>query len=266
MTKRKWLLVALALVCIVLLLTLERDRIFQPQDRSWQTIQERGVWRVGLDPSFPPFEDLDANGNPIGYDVDLAQEIADEWGVQAEIVTIGFDSLLDALQAGQIDSVVSALPYDERMTKDVAYSMPYFEAGIRLVVRTDSALTSAEQLTNQTVAVEWGSMGDMIGRRLQREQAALQLAPYSTPQEAVEALINDQTIDALLVDQVTVRTAQGNGAPIQAVGPALESNPYVIAMPHAAVTLQEKVASTLRTLQETGVMTKIESQWFDHSK
>ncbi len=94
--------------------------------------------------------------------------MAAAWGVQVEIVPIGFDSLLDVLQAGQIDSVVSALPYDERMTKDIAYSTPYFEAGIRLMVRADSTLAGAEQLTNQTVAVEWGSMGDMIGRRLQR--------------------------------------------------------------------------------------------------
>lgn len=266
MTKLKWLLIAVGLLGVVLIVTLERDQIFQPQDRSWQIIQERGVWRVGLDPSFPPFESLDANGKLIGFDVDLTHQIAAAWGVQAEIITIGFDSLLDALQAGQIDSVVSALPYDERMTEDVAYSIPYFEAGIRLVVRTDSTLTNADQLTNQMVAVEWGSMGDMIGRRLQRTQAGLQLAPYATPQEAIDALVNDPALDALLIDQVTVRTAQGNGAPIQAVGPPLESNPYVIAMPYAAVTLQEKVASALRTLQETGALAKIESQWFDHVK
>ena len=58
-----------------------------------------------------------------------------------------------------MDSVVSALPYDERLTKDVGYSEPYFEAGIRMVVRNDSGLTDATELAGRTVAVEWGSTG-----------------------------------------------------------------------------------------------------------
>src|SRR5690606_37665238 len=98
----------------------------------------RGTWRVGLDPSFPPFEMLDANGQIIGFDVALAQELAALWGLEVEFVSIGFDSLLDAVRTGQVDSVVSAYPYDPRLTRDVRFSTPYFEAGIRLAIRDDS--------------------------------------------------------------------------------------------------------------------------------
>ncbi|MCX6045400.1 MAG: transporter substrate-binding domain-containing protein [Chloroflexi bacterium] len=269
MIKHKWILFAVGLVVVILLGIgfFARDQIFPPEDRTWQTMQASGVWRIGTDPSFPPFEQLDANGQPEGYDIDLARQIATQWGLKVEIVSIGFDSLLDALQAGKIDSVISALPYDERLTQNVSYSAPYFEAGIRLAVRQDSPITSEEQLVALKVApkiaVEWGSTGDMVGRRMQREAPALQLIQFSTPEEAVNALVQDQTITALLVDQVTLRQMQGKGLRIKAIGPVLESNPYVIAMPHKASILQAKVEQRLLNLQASANATKLEKKWFD---
>lgn len=240
------------------------------QDQTWEAMAARGSWRVGLDPSFPPFELLDESGQPAGYDVDLARRMAAAWGLEAEIVPIGFDSLLDALRAGRIDSVVSALPYDPRATRDYAYSPPYFEAGVRLVARAGSPLTSAQSLTQsltqslagQRVAVEWGSMGDMVGRRLQRAGVALELVPFETPAEATAALEADPTLAALLIDQVSLREAQGRGAALAAVGPVLESNAYVIAMPRQATTLHERVAATLAQFQAGGTLAELEERWF----
>ncbi|CAN5730020.1 transporter substrate-binding domain-containing protein [soil metagenome] len=269
MIKRRWILLVLGLLVVILIGIgiFARDKIFPTEDRTWQTMKTNGVWRIGTDPSFPPFEQLDANGQPEGYDIDLARQIATQWGLKVEIVSIGFDSLLDALQAGKIDSVISALPYDERLTQNVAYSTPYFEAGIRLAVRQDSSLTSADQLATlklaPKVAVEWGSTGDMVGRRLQRETPAIQLIQFSTPEEAVNALVQDQTMSALLIDQVTLRQMQGEGKQLKAIGPVLESNPYVIAMPHKASILQAQVAQALGNLQTSAIVTKLETRWFD---
>ena len=238
------------------------SRLFSPQDHTWADMERRGAWRVGLDPSFPPFETLDESGAPVGYDVDLAYAIADEWGMDVEVVALGFDSLLDAVAAGKIDSAVSAMPYDPRATQDYAYSEPYFEAGVRLVVHEDSPITDTEGLAGGVIAVEWGSMGDMVGRRLQRDGLDVTLNPYETPEEAVAALIEDPTVDALLVDNITLRQAQGSGAAIQAAGPALESNAYVIVMPLRASTLHEHVQEALVTLREDGTLASLEDRWF----
>jgi polar amino acid transport system substrate-binding protein len=245
-------------------------RLFARQDSTWAEMQARGTWRVGMDPSFPPFEYLDesgansdaSSGLAVGYDVDLARLIADEWGLQAEIVPIGYDSLADALQAGRIDSVVSAFPLDTRLTRDLWFSPPYFEAGLRLVVRADSTISSTANLQGSTVAVEWGSLGDMLGRQLQREGIALQLRPFATPAEAVAALQSDTTLDALLVDQVSLRLAQGEGAMLVAVGPPLESNAYVVAAPLRAYDLHARIAETLLRFATDGTLAEVEARWF----
>lgn len=237
-------------------------RLFTRQDNTWREMQSRGTWRVGMDPSFPPFEDLTDDGVMVGYDIELARAMAASWGLEAELVPIGYDSLADALQAGRIDSVVSAFPYDPRLTRDLWFSEPYFEAGLRLVVRADSTITTTADLANRTVAVEWGSMGDMMGRRLEREGISLTLHPYATPDEAVAALVNDPTIDALFIDQVSLRQAQGQGAVIKAVGPALEANPYVLAAPLRAFDLQERIAATLTEFNADGTLSTLEAEWF----
>ncbi|MDE0462596.1 MAG: transporter substrate-binding domain-containing protein [Caldilineaceae bacterium] len=230
-------------------------------DETWLKMQERGSWRVGMDPSFPPFETLDAEGAPIGYDVDLAREIAATWGLEAEIVAIGYDSLLDALLVDRVDAVISAFPYNARMTKDVHYSPPYFEAGVRLVVGVDAAFEGTGDLDGGTVAVEWGSRGDAIARRLQREGAGYTRLPFASSEEAVEALASGGS-DALLIDGVTLRLAQGEGKQIRAVGAVLDEDPYVIAVSIKAPKLQSALLQALATLEEAGQLGMLEARWF----
>ncbi len=262
----RWGVAGLALLLLLAILAVRLTEgpgfLFLRQDHTWQTMQARGSWRVGMDPSFPPFEFLDEQGSPVGFDVDLARHLAQGWGLRLEIAAMGYDSLLDAVKAGQVDAAISAIPYDPRMTQDFAFSEPYFEAGVRLVVRQGSPIQAVADLAGRRVAVEWGSLGDMVGRHLQREDIAMELVPYATPQEAVDALVNDATIDALLIDNVTLREAQGQGAPIVAVGPALESNPYVIVLPLPASQLQEEVARALQAMVADGTLAELEARWF----
>lgn len=234
------------------------------EDSTWQRIQQSGVWRVGMDPSFPPFEMLDAAGQPIGYDVELAAALAERWGVELQIVAIGFDGLTDALIAGRVDSVVSALPYDPRLTEDLRYSRSYFEAGVRLAVANGSPIRGVDDLTGTRLAVEWGSIGDSEARKLERADPSIQRLPFPGPQEAVQAVL-DGSADGVLADGVTLRQMQGSGEAIQVVGPALDSNPYVIALPIDAHALQEAIDVALDEYVTTGFLAQLEDRWFSEA-
>jgi polar amino acid transport system substrate-binding protein len=237
-------------------------QFFARRDLVWAQMQEHRTFRVGLDPSFPPFEALDDGGVPAGYDVDLARALAQNWGLEVELVTLGYDSLVDALRAGRVDAVISAMPFDERLTKDVTYSLPYFESGLRLAAHPNVPLTTVDDLAGRRLAVEWGSAGDMFGRRLQREQAiALELVPFDTPAAALDAAAHG-VVDAVLADGVSLRLAQGQGLPLVAVGPVLESAPYVIVSPRRAPELAARIAEGLNSLQQGGALDQMEERWF----
>ena len=108
-------------------------------------------------------------------------------------------------------------------------------------------------------------MGDMVGRRLQKATPSLQLKPFDTPTAAITALVDERAVDAILIDHVTLRIAQVQGAPLITIGPVLESNPFVIAMPVRAHELQAAVAERLLALQNQGVIVDLEATHFQEA-
>ncbi len=249
-----WGLLALAVAAGAWLLLRPTD------DRSLQRIRDLGVLRVGIDPSFPPFETLDASGQIVGFDADLAQALAQRWGVRVQFESIGFDGLLDALWAGRIDAVISALPLEPRFSKDVAYSQPYFEAGLRLVTRTAAPIRSSADLTGRRLAVELGSEGDAEARRLRQRTPGLVLLTFAAPLDALQALLED-TADVALVDGITAQQFVTTHADVRLIEPALTSAPYVIALPVKARRLLTEVNQALHDLAETGVLQQLERKW-----
>ncbi len=167
--------VALALLAVVAAWFLART-FLGGRDATWARIQQTGVWRVGMDPSFPPFQDLDkATGKPFGFDVDLAEAIAARSGVRVEIAGVGFDQLVDAVAAHRVDSAISALPILEHRAKEVSFSTPYIEAGTVLVAPAGSPIGGPDDLAGRRVAAEWGSDGDAQARALQRRPGQVTL-------------------------------------------------------------------------------------------
>ena len=259
--RRLWATAALAILIAVASFFLWHT-VRRGEDEVWARIQRSGVWRVGMDPSFPPFESLDGEGQPIGYDVDLARAIAARWGVEVSFEGIGFDGLVAALWAHKADSVISALPVDPRLTRDVAYSIPYFEAGLLLVVAEGTTdIASPDDLAGRRLAVEWGSEGDVQGRELRRRLEGLTLLPFPLPQDALAAVVAGEA-DAALTDAISLRQFQREHGGLRAVGPPLVSVPYVVAMPRQAPKLLAAVNEALAALQEEGTLARLEEKWF----
>jgi polar amino acid transport system substrate-binding protein len=227
-------------------------------DGTLAQIKRRGTLRVGLDASFPPFESMSSDGKIVGLDVDIAKEIATDLDIQVELVNIGFDGLYDALLARRVDVVISGLPYDPRWTADVAYTANYFNAGQILVTRVDDAtINSVEDLTNRTVAIEWGSQADMEGRRLAKKMAGLTILREETAMDALEALFNKKA-DAAIVDAITGVSAFPRGLKIITY---LTDEWYAAAVHIESRELLEAVDRTLIRLQESGEMGRIQARW-----
>jgi polar amino acid transport system substrate-binding protein len=245
---------------LLIVATLIARQIAAGRDPVWTRIQERGVWRVGMDPSFPPFESLDAAGQPVGLDVDLARAIAERWGVRVELVGVGFDELTDAVAAHKIDAAISALPITEHRTVDVAFSQPYVEAGQVLAVPQDSIVTRVEDLAGLRVAVEWGSEGDAQVRRLQRELAG-GLTPLvrESVGDALDAVLAGDA-DAAIVDAISFALHRGATA-LRVVKEPVTRDPYVIVMPVAAPELRSAVNNALAALEADGTLDEIRGRW-----
>ncbi len=257
--RRVWLglLIVVGLVVVMLL----ARGIVLGRDRLWAHIQETGVWRVGLDPSFPPFEILDGTTQRlVGLDVDLAEAIAARWGVRVEFVGVGFDELMDAVSARRIDAAVSALPVIEHRTRDVAFSDPYIEAGTVLAVPLDSTIAGTADLAGKRVAVEWGSTGDAEARRLMRDlEGRLTPVVRESVNAALDAVLAGEA-DAALVDAISLALHPAADR-LRTAGEPLISDPYVIVLPVGAPNLLAEVNAALAALKADGTLDRIYDRW-----
>ena len=111
------IILILALVAAGVLVWLGQQR---PPDRYLEDIRTRGTLRVGIDPTYPPFESV-RDGQVVGYDVDLARAIAADLGVTLDVKALALDTLYDALAAGNVDVLVSAAA-DSPSLRDPAWS------------------------------------------------------------------------------------------------------------------------------------------------
>jgi len=245
------LVIGFALVSIATLTWLGQQR---PPDRYLDGIRAAGVLRVGIDPSYPPFETV-RDGKVEGYDAELARAIASDLGVRVEVVPLALDSLYDALAAEKVDMLISALPFIYERQRDVRYSLPYYQAGQVLVVPARTTkIASVNDLEGKRVGVELGSAADTEARRLARSSVkgmSVQNS-YQTADEVLNALAQG-SVDAVITDSTSAQAfLRGQAESVTVLSPPLTDEPYVIAMPVKAVGLAARVNATIARLAALG--------------
>ena len=106
------------------------------EERAASTATEELV--MGTNAEFEPFEYHDDANNIVGFDIEVAYEIADAAGKKLKIEDMNFDSLIPALQSGKVDLVIAGMSVDEERLKNVDFSDSYFNASQVIIVREES--------------------------------------------------------------------------------------------------------------------------------
>ena len=117
--------------------------------------------RVGMELAYPPFEMTDPQGKPTGVSVRLAEALGERLGREVKIENIAFDGLIPALKTGRIDCIVSSMTATPERARSIAFSKPYLETGLALLVSAKSPVKSADDLdaAGRVVAVKKGTTG-----------------------------------------------------------------------------------------------------------
>ena len=97
------------------------------------TIRKRGILRVGYNPESLPFSFFNANDELVGFDVEMAQILARELGVELEFIPFKKETLLQQLEKGQFDIAMSALIATTNLAERVAFSDSYLDINLGIV-------------------------------------------------------------------------------------------------------------------------------------
>ena len=234
-------------------------------DNSWERVQAAGVLRVGLDPTYPPFE-VDNGGNLVGLDIDLAKAIANDLELDIQFVYFGYDGLYDALATEQVDVLISALVIIPERTRDFSYSEPYFNAGEILIVPADNdTIETMADLGGKTVAVELGSLGHVEATEWAKRVENLEILTFSTADEAMTAVQqgNTHTAHAALTDAISGRLFLRDHDDLKRLPESVTVEPFALVVRSEDEQLLTILNQSLATLQQSGPLDQIEAKWLD---
>lgn len=135
-----------------------------------EKIQKNGKLVVGMSADYAPYEFhyIDENGKDVigGFDVDIANEIANKIGVDLVIQEMDFDALVSALPAGKVDLVISGMNLTEERAKVVDFSEVYYNSKHGILVRAEDAdkYQTFADLEGAKVGVQLGSTQEKIAK------------------------------------------------------------------------------------------------------
>lgn len=221
------------------------------------------VLRVGTEPAFAPFEfPKEGSKELTGFDIELVQALGKQMGYKVQIEGMGFDALIPALQAGNIDAAIAGMTITDERKKVVTFTDSYYTSGLMIMVRKDSTVKSIDDLKGKTIACQIGTTGENKSRTVE----GATVKAFNTQDEAALELKNGGC-DALIGDAPVIEyymTKAGKDF-AKTVGEKMEAEPYGIAVKKDS-KLADDFNKALAELKKSGEYDKLYTKWFGEKK
>ncbi|WP_078379499.1 transporter substrate-binding domain-containing protein [Sutcliffiella halmapala] len=216
---------------------------------------DEGKFTFATSGEFKPFSMTDGSGTMTGFDIDVAEAIAEELGLEPEQKKYTFASIVEGVKSGRFDAAVASHTITEERAVEVDFSTPYYYSGPQIFVRPDSDIETLADLEGMEVAVSRGSTYASI-----MDGVSDNVINYDSDVVALEALNNGRH-DAVVTDFVTGREAIGAGMTLEG-RELLERSEQAVGIAKGNEALLEAVNKALETLRENGKLAEISEHYF----
>ncbi len=210
----------------------------------------------GTNPEFPPFEYVTSSGvigEFDGIDMAIAKQIAEENGMTVAMESMEFDSLLVALQNGQIDAVIAGMTATDERRETVDFSTPYYTATQVMIVKEDSDIATAADMADKKICVVQGYTGEVCVQDMGYSYEA-----FKKGTEAVMELVNGKC-DVVVIDSATAQkyVSDNEGLKIVEDPSAFESEEYAIAVQKGNTELLDKINKSIEKMLADGTINEL---------
>ncbi|KMW46108.1 transporter substrate-binding domain-containing protein [Ralstonia insidiosa] len=222
-------------------------------------IQKAGVIRVAIPNDFPPFGSLGPDLKLQGYDIDMANLVAKELGVKAELVPVTSTNRIPFLTTGKVDIVISSLGKNAERAKVIDFTQAYAPFPKSVYGPKDASIKKPADLAGKTIGVTRGSTEDL---------ALSAVAPASATIKRYED--NNATAQSYLIGQVQLVTVGNIVA--NAVNERtklrqldlkfpVEDTPCYVGVAKGEPALLDKVNAAITKLKTDGRLNDLSQRW-----
>ncbi len=233
-------------------------------DTSWEDIQKKGYFILGLDDAFPPMGFKDEKGEIVGLDIDLAKEVAKKLGVEVKFQPVSWDGIILELNNKNIDVIWNGMTITEERQQKIAFTRPYLANRQIVVVKKDSDIKSKADLAGKVVGLQAGSSSRVALEKNVDvyESVKDKLVEFASNDEVLLDLRNGG-IDAAIVDEVVGRYyISKRPDTYEVLTEDFGDEEYGIGVRKGEDAFVKKLNEAMDELKAEGISATISEKWF----
>jgi len=224
---------------------------------SLPRVKEAGEISFAMSGGYPPFNFYNADNELVGFDVDVANEVAQRLGVNFKPVTTEWSGIIEGLRSGVYDGILGSMAVTEKRLEVVNFSTPYYYSGAQLLVKKDAPVTAPAQLKGKTIGVVTGTTFATDAEKLGAGDVKLYKDDTHTLTE-----LNNGVVDGVITDRVVGVNAMNSGKfDIALLGMPLRGEDIAVAFRKGDDSLLMEVNTVLAAMHKDGTLSTLSQKW-----
>lgn len=214
---------------------------------------------VATEGTYKPFSYHDESGELVGYDVEVAEAVAENLGVEVTFEETQWDAIFAGLDAGRFDTIANQVTITPEREADYVFSAPYtVSTGVLVVAADNDEITSFEDLdgrtTAQSLTSNWNELAQESGAEVEAVEGWAQAV----------ALLEQDRVDATINDSLTyldyANTEDASGIKVAAETEEESQSAFVVTPEREA--LAEAIDGALEDLRADGTLAELGEKYF----
>lgn len=255
------------LTAVMMLCVLCVPAFAEAADESLKKVQEKGELILGLDENFPPMGFKDADGNIVGFDIDVAAAVCEKLGVTLKCQPIDWSAKELELSSGAVDCLWNGMTITEDRKAAMEMSAPYCANAQVVCVKADSEIKTLADLSGKVVGLQAGSSAVEALNKAEELKASLAEAAEFDDYMVALMDLDAGNVDAVLIDEVVANYyITAKQADYRLLEEKLADEEYGIGFRKGDVALRDAVNEALTALYQDGSLNPILEKWFGNTE
>ncbi len=232
-------------------------------DTSLQTVKTKGTLVLGLDDSFPPMGFRNDDNQIVGYDIDLAKEVAKRLGVQLVPQSIDWNAKEQELNTRKIDCIWNGFTITDERKKAITFTKPYLRNAQVVVVKKGSGYSTLASLKGKKVGLQAGSSAADALEAAKAFRASL--AEVVEFKDNLTALMDLEArgVDAVVMDLIVAEdNIKRSGKAYSVLKESLAPEVFGVGFRKNDLALRDAVQGALEAMAADGTLAKVTTKWF----
>lgn len=215
--------------------------------------------RIATEGAYPPFNSVDANGQLVGFDVDIAKALCAEMKANCEIVAQDWDGIIPALVANKYDAIIASMSITDERKQSIDFTNKYY-SNYLAVIAPSGGVTGPSDLNRKTVGAQRSTLASQWAEDQLMGRASIKL--YDT-QTAAYADLQAGRLDAMVSDIYPAMDWLTSVSGFQLAGEKIDINDQIgIGIRQNEAGLKAAFNAAIDAIRTNGVYAEINAKYF----